>query len=145
MILRRAKRHRVRRIAWQPEKLSASFHGRDLFAPFAAGLARGGPLASVEIEAASVRRPEWPDDWAAIIYIDRFGNAMTGLRASRLAPGARIALAGQILTRARTFSEMVQGEAFWYENANGLVEIAANRASAARNLTLTVGSTFTIK
>ncbi|MBI4969083.1 MAG: SAM-dependent chlorinase/fluorinase [Rhodospirillales bacterium] len=145
VILRRAKRHRVRRIAWQPEKLSASFHGRDLFAPFAAGLARGAPPASVEIDAATVRRPEWPDDWAAIIYIDRFGNAMTGLRAARLDPGARISLDVHTLGRARTFSEMGPGEAFWYENANGLVEIAANRASAARNLTLTVGSTFTIK
>ena len=82
---------------------------------------------------------DWPDDLAQVIYIDHFGNAMTGLRAARLGPDARLALAGAALDRARTFSDLPKGGAFWYENANGLAEIAVNSGRADELLGLSVG------
>lgn len=59
-ILRRAGRWQGHAIAWRPERLSTSFHGRDLFAPVAAGLATGGRPALTPAEPT--RFPDWPDD-----------------------------------------------------------------------------------
>ena len=44
------------------------------------------------------------------------------------------------IRKARTFCDVAPGEAFWYENANGLAEIAANRGRAADLLGLRPGS-----
>jgi S-adenosylmethionine hydrolase len=72
--------------------------------------------------------------------VDHFGNAITGLRASTLAPNARLAVAGRVLERARTFSDRSAGAAFWYENSNGLAEIAVNQGRADRDVGLAIGS-----
>jgi S-adenosylmethionine hydrolase len=140
LVRRRARTARTVEIAWRPETLSASFHGRDLFAPVAALIARGEPPPSGSIDDRRAMRPDWPDDLAAIVYVDHYGNAMTGLRASVLPPGARLVAAGRALERARTFSDWPQGKAFWYENSNGLAEIAVNLGRADRDLGLAVGT-----
>jgi len=49
--------------------------------------------------------------------------------AAMLAPNARITVAGRVLERARTFSNRSPGAAFWYENSNGLAEIAVNQGA----------------
>jgi S-adenosyl-l-methionine hydroxide adenosyltransferase len=85
------------------------------------------------------RRADSPDDLSEIVYVDHFGNAMTGLRAAILPPNIRLAAAGQVLERERTFSDRPPGAAFWYENSNGLAEIAVNQGRADRNLGLTIG------
>ena len=140
LVQRRAETTNSFDITWHPERLSASFHGRDLFAPVAAMLARGEtPPGRLRNDGAD-RRADWPDDLSEVVYIDHFGNAMTGLRAGILPPNARLAAAGQQLERARTFSDLPPGMAFWYENSNGLVEIAVNRGRADRQLGLTIGT-----
>jgi S-adenosylmethionine hydrolase len=140
LICRRSQWPQFSDITWKPERLSASFHGRDLFAPVAAMLARGqSPLGRPSTDAA-FRRPDWPDDLAEIIYIDHFGNAMTGFRAVALPPDARLAAGGRVLERAQTFSDRKPGEAFWFENANGLAEIAVNQGRADVDLGLRIGS-----
>ncbi|HFE32393.1 MAG TPA: hypothetical protein ENJ17_03675, partial [Gammaproteobacteria bacterium] len=123
-------------ILWRPPKLSASFHGRDLFAPVAAALARGEMPDSTRLVRQTA--PDWPEDLAQIIYIDDFGNAITGLRASRLPADTRLQLGEQVLSRARTFSDVPPGQGFWYVNANGLAEIAVNQGHAARALGLSL-------
>ena len=132
----RARQRRCWRIRWRPERLTASFHGRDLFAPVAAALAtRRVPRGWL----AKKNRPDaiLPDqDLASIIYIDHYGNAVTGLRSSR--KSGRMRAAGRTLAHAATFEE-ARGP-FWYQNSMGLVEIAAPRASAAKLLRLKVGS-----
>jgi S-adenosyl-L-methionine hydrolase (adenosine-forming) len=139
LVERRAAKTRSFDIAWRPKNLSASFHGRDLFAPVAAMLARGETPPGAPRKHAE-RRSDWPDDLPEIVYVDHFGNAMTGLRASMLAGGARLAVAGRALERATTFSDRPPGTAFWYENSNGLAEIAVNRGRADRDLGLGIGS-----
>ncbi len=119
--------------------LSASFHGRDLFAPAAARLARGEFPPGRDCEAAGLVGGDWPDDLARIAYIDRFGNAATGLRAAGIGTSATIEAGGRRIAHARVFAEAAPGELFWYENANGLIEIAANQASAAALLGLAPG------
>ena len=91
LIVRRAvEKPRWWEITWRPERLSATFHGRDLFAPVVARLALGHPPAGIERPVDDIRQPDWPDDLSQVIYIDGFGNAMTGLRASGVSAKARI-------------------------------------------------------
>lgn len=138
MVVRRAQSLETWTVTWRPPRLSASFHGRDLFAPVAARLACGAWPASV---SGSLISPEgdWPDDLPAIIYIDHFGNAVTGLRAAGVDAPGTLAVAGRRLQHAAVFSTVAPGMPFWYENSIGLVEIAANRADAARTLGLKLG------
>lgn len=144
---RRARRTAWRAVTWRPDRLSASFHGRDLFAPVAARLARG---EAVESEAcAAPVGCGWPDDLARVVYVDRYGNAMTGLRGGNLTPDAVLAVGspgegGQEIRRARTFSAVPIGSAFWYENANGLAEIAVNQGRADHALGLAPGTAVTV-
>ena len=144
LVRRRAESARTWEILWRPEALSASFHGRDLFAPVAGGLARGEHPAHEPRAPQIGRHADWPDDLPEIVYCDRYGNAMTGLRANRLPNDARLAVSARVLVRARTFSDVPAGEAFWYENSNGLAEIAVNAGRAADALELVIGSPVAI-
>jgi S-adenosyl-L-methionine hydrolase (adenosine-forming) len=137
IVLRRAGAAQCWVIDWRPPALSATFHGRDLFAPVAARLARGEPPPGMA--AAATRRADWPDDLAAIVYVDHYGNAMTGLRASVLSERAELAVAGLRIARARTFTDVPPDAFLWYANANGLAEIAAHGTSAAARLGLAPG------
>jgi S-adenosyl-L-methionine hydrolase (adenosine-forming) len=65
---------------------------------------------------------------------------MTGLRATMLPEDVRLAAGGEVLGRANTFSDWQPGTAFWYENPNGLAEIAVNQGRADRQLGLSIGS-----
>jgi S-adenosyl-L-methionine hydrolase (adenosine-forming) len=144
LVQRRARKAQSFDIAWRPKNLSASFHGRDLFAPVAAMLARGEKPPGRPRADGAERRLDWPDDLAEIVYVDHYGNAMTGIRAAALPPAARLAIAGRTLERARTFGDRPPGAAFWYENSNGLAEIAVNQGRADRNLGLSVGAAVAI-
>src|SRR5208337_1163814 len=64
LVQRRADKSRCLEITWRPETLSASFHGRDLFAPVTAMIARGDDPPGRPVDEAAVRRPDWPDDLA---------------------------------------------------------------------------------
>lgn len=135
LVWQRARRSQCFRIAWRPQRLTSSFHGRDLFAPVAAALATRVPRGWL----APKRRPAVTlanEDLASIIYIDHYGNAVTGLR--RFNKTWRLRAGGRGLAYARTF-EAARGP-FWYENSMGLVEIAAPRGNAAKRLHLRIGS-----
>lgn len=144
LLRRRAREFRAWAITWRPERLSSSFHGRDLFAPVAARLARGEAPEAIGGRPVQPVQPHWPDELAEIVYGDCYGNAMTGLRAASVAVDAEITVAGQTLRRARTFAAMSEGSAFWYENSVGLVEIAVNKGAAMDVLGLEIGSPVTV-
>ena len=144
LVLRRAASPRAWEISWRPPALSASFHGRDLFAPVAGRLARGEPPSALASPATASGHPDWPDDLAEIVYIDHYGNALTGLRGESLPLGARLAAGSHRIGHADTFSSVPSGAAFWYVNSNGLVEIAVNAGRADRALDLAIGSEIKI-
>jgi len=123
-------------ITWRPERVSHTFHGRDLFAPVAAALARGEAPPGRPVSAPV---GGWPDELAEVIYVDAFGNVMTGVRAASLAAGAAPAVGDGPLRHGRTYSDVLPGEAFWYENSLGLVEIAVNGGTAAGRFALSIG------
>jgi S-adenosylmethionine hydrolase len=125
-----------------PQDAAPSFHGRDVFAPAAAWLARQGRAAGDWREAQPVLCNDWPDDLPRVLYVDRFGNAITGLRAGAVGSDAALRVNGQELHQAVTFSEVGAGQAFWYVNSNGLVEIAVNRGRADVLLGLEVGTSI---
>lgn len=145
VVARRSQNACAWTIDWRPEHLSNSFHGRDLFAPVAADLACGATVPGRTCSLETLVGADWPDDLAQIVYCDGYGNAMTGLRAQQLEASTRLEVAGQTLNRARIFADVPPGSAFWYENANGLAEIAVNQGNASEQLNLAPGSPVHIK
>jgi S-adenosylmethionine hydrolase len=129
----------VSRIDWCPPRMSRSFHGRDLFAPVAARLALGQAVESTPVDPQTVVGHDWAESAARVVYIDAYGNLLLGVRAKRLPKNRVLRVAGRTIPAAGTFSDVAPGEPFWYENSQGLVEIAANRASAATILSLALG------
>lgn len=138
------------KILWRPARMSASFHGRDLFAPVAGALAKGarpgdgGVLHCEAVGPARLVGADWPEERNAVIYIDRYGNGMTGMRADRLPQNAVLTINGLRVRGSRTFGDVPAGEALWYANSNGLVEIACNGAPAADAFNLQIGTIVSV-
>lgn len=130
---------RVWQIDWRPEQISASFHGRDLFGPVAARIARGDALPRTALSPTDLVGADWPDNLPAVTYIDHFGNLMTGISLTKTKEINRLVINDQSLPRARTFSDVPHGSPFWYENSLGLLEIAVNGGSAAEYFRLALG------
>lgn len=129
-------------IVWRPPHLSASFHGRDLFAPVAARLALGRDIGAWGAPIDPTRLIGMGDagPLAEIIHVDAYGNAWTGLPADDLDPAAVLMAGGRRLTAAATFGAVPAGGAFWYANSSGLVEIAVNQGRADHVLGLSIGT-----
>ena len=93
-------------------------------------VAIAGPVIDVEFP---------PDDLPEIIYIDHYGNALSGLRASAMPTTSLLRLGDARIPWARVFSDVPRGSACWYENSIGLVEVAINGGRAATELALKIG------
>ena len=118
-------------------EVSVSFHGRDVFAPAAAAIAAGRrdllvPKARLDVVIET-------SDLPRVIYIDHYGNVMTGLTAAHVDRACAFRVARREIRYARVFSEVPRGALFWYENSIGLVEFALNQGSAAAVLGIAVG------
>lgn len=136
----RARQVRCWEIVWRPATLSRSFHGRDLFAPMAAMLATDSlPPGALRVMDA-LQPCAVMGELAEIVYVDHYGNALSGLRAASVPTQCVLEVAGQRLPNAGTFADVRPGSAFWYENSLGLVEIAVNQGNAARQLGLEPGT-----
>ena len=137
-----AKKEGVKRIAVLEvsDKVMPSFHGRDVFAPAAAVLARGGLPEMSNRAGLKVAGETWSDELAEVIYIDHYCNAITGINAENQDINRVLHINGHKITYARVFLDVAPGAAFWYSNANNLLEIAVNQDSAAELLGLNIGS-----
>lgn len=139
--------HATREEFFRPT-VSATFHGRDVFAPLAAWLSRGLSPAAVGPEISDYVRLAIPRPTAAaggisgeVIHVDRFGNCITNLTESELslaraASGAALTVAGRRVTQFGThFAEAARrDEPFAYLGSAGYWEIALWQASAADKL-----------
>lgn len=130
-------------IRYRPAVISSTFHGRDLFAPVAARLACASfvPLKRIE----SLEAGGSAEDRGVIIYIDHYGNLMTGLRAERLDRRRQLLFTGMRIDHADRFESVAPGVAFWYENSLGLAEISINRGSAEQHFSANVGMEVRIR
>lgn len=136
---------RLWRIVWQPEGLSSTFHGRDLFAVIAADIARGEFPTHKLSETAKLNVEFDAADLARVIYLDHFGNAWTGIRGADLPKSARMVTKSASFKHSESFGFVGRGEGFWFVNSVGLVELAVNRGSAAQNFHLIVGDTVQVQ
>jgi S-adenosylmethionine hydrolase len=139
VVTRRATSSELWHIVWRPERLSNSFHGRDLFAPVAAMLARGDQSPLKRREFDSERIGQWAEELSEVIYIDHFGNLVTGLRAVSVAEGCGLQYRGHAVPRVSTFADVPPGSPLCYENANGLLELAVNQGRAVDYFKACVG------
>lgn len=138
IVVKRSNKIDAREIIWKPKELSNSFHGRDIYAPVCTMIANGEDVASTEFQWKD--KHQWPNDLNEIIYIDHFGNCMTGIRAKSLDKHMILRVGEETVFNADTFSDVKAGQAFWYENSNGLIEIAVNQGAANDVLDLKIGS-----
>lgn len=135
-----AARHadaRLWRITWQPDALSATFHGRDLFALIAADIARGEFPEARLIEIPKLKVEFDAGDLARVVYVDHYGNVWTGVRG--VGKDARVSAACGLFKHYESYGFAAKGEGFWLVNSVGLVELAVNRGSAAAVFGLKVG------
>lgn len=132
-----------------PGHASATFHGRDVFAPAAARLARGAPLGDLgsPLPNPVIRRTPEPRRGAGgelhgqVIAIDRFGNAITNLAGVH---AADVRVAGTTLRLCRTYAELADGEVGAIVGSSGLIEIALRDGRAADVLGLARGTAVSL-
>jgi S-adenosyl-L-methionine hydrolase (adenosine-forming) len=145
------------------EPISATFHGRDVFAPVAAHLARGASPADAgeEIDPGSLVRIESPEPVidpgrvvAHVVSIDHFGNAALDLAdrhlpqsGLRMGHPVRVEVAGPTRDAvfALTFADVPEGGLLLYEDSNASLALAVNRGNAAAELDLKPGSEVTLR
>jgi S-adenosyl-L-methionine hydrolase (adenosine-forming) len=136
------------------EPVSATFHGRDIFSPVAAHLARGAELADAgdqldqdELQVVGLPEPRVEDGTLVghALVVDRFGNVALNVDHDDMA-GTGITLGGTVeietagelylATYAQTFADVRPGELLIYEDAYRTLAVAINRGDAAGTLAL---------
>jgi S-adenosylmethionine hydrolase len=155
--------HELANPAYARSPVSRTFHGRDLFAPAAAHLARGVPLDDLGPPVApdalvrlELPQPELDGEAvvATVLYVDRFGNVQLNLRrehllAARIEPGTPIAfeLGGRTgeAVAALTFTDAGPGAAILYEDSYGNVSLAVSQGNAAERFGVDRGQAVRIR
>ena len=129
--------------------VSRTFHGRDIFAPVAAHLARGVPLSKLGPAQKDFIRLPWPEPRGRgdriegeVVFVDRFGNAITNIENAGLDLRNRLQvfLGRKRLCPAKGFYASVPpGQAVAVPGSSGFLEIAVNAGSAANRFGLKIG------
>ncbi|MEM8845318.1 MAG: SAM-dependent chlorinase/fluorinase [Pseudomonadota bacterium] len=138
-IINQAKTVSAHMIEYDIKAVSASFHGRDIFAPAAAHLECGMKVASFPVKPENLVGKEWRDDLSEIIYIDHYGNAMTGIEAKDVSQQQSLKVNELDVSFARTFDNELKDKPFWYANSLGLIEVAQSKASVAELYQINIG------
>jgi len=129
---------------------SPKFHGRDVFAPAAAGLAMGAPMASLGRPPAHApfilpvpeRRYDGKTLLGTIVHVDRFGNLVTDLTPDLLSRSTTFHVEdASVGPLRRTFGDVPNHAIVAYLGSGGTVEIAVRGGSAARRIGVGVGGT----
>jgi hypothetical protein len=131
-----------------PSSAAPTFHGRDVFAPAAAELARGASIAGLglrfngvpELLAYASPHQEGRCLVGEVVYVDRFGTLITNLQAELVPALAVVEIDDlRIGPLARTFSDAATGGLLAYVGSDGAVEVAVRDGSAAERLGVGVG------
>jgi S-adenosyl-L-methionine hydrolase (adenosine-forming) len=131
--------------------VSATFHGRDIFAPLAAAIAsnRCNPL-DLGTEVSALNSDGWPQTRpradggieGVIVAVDRFGNLISNIDAASVVALAQptAAIGGMLLPLRRTYGDAQAGEYLGLINSFEVLEVARARGNAAQGLNLGVGA-----
>ena len=131
-----------------PTTAAATFHGRDVFAPAAARLATGTPIAQLGESISDpcyaplpAPRHDHLTVIGEVIYVDRFGTLVSNIPGDAVQMGARIHVEGtEAGSLRRTFRDVGRGALVAFVGSGGTVEIAVRDGSAARMLGVGVGA-----
>ena len=130
---------------WGLERQSATFHGRDLFAPAAAWLAGGKPFSSMGRAVrdwVELPRPEVDSGVTVgrVLNVDHFGNIVTSLKPAQLPEKFELQV-GTLSTRrlCSSYEQAPAGEAFAIVGSAGLIELSIRQDSAASRAGLRIG------
>jgi S-adenosyl-L-methionine hydrolase (adenosine-forming) len=146
--------HRISGHEHLVQDASATFEGRDVFAPTGAALASGlleldaiGPAWTPALECVpGVRAGDDGVCLGEVVTIDRFGNALTNIRLEHLAGGPWcVEVGGVTLCVSRTYGDVSSGEPLALFGSDGWLEIAVRNGSAQAHLKLGPGSPVTIR
>ncbi len=148
--------HRLENSRYFLPRISQTFHGRDIFAPVAAHLSRGVPAQRFGTQQEDYRKLPWPEVRpnrgglrGEIVYVDRFGNALSNVGNDWLdATGHEwvVRLPNRHLCPVRPFYQAVgPGKPVAVAGSSGFLEIALNGGNAARVLGLRRGSVVTLQ
>lgn len=142
---------------WRTPEPSATFHGRDIFAPVAAHLADGRALDEVGTPTDALKRLHWVQPLSDeqglrgwVVHVDRFGNAVTNIPGGLLEEalqgrGLKCYVGSTILEGVhRTYGEVEEGEPVALVGSSGHLEISVNGGSAARLLSIQKGGAVNI-
>lgn len=139
------------------QPVSRTFHGRDVFAPAAAHLARGMPLGElgpdVAVDGLQVLEPPGPmiahgAVGARVTGVDGFGNVQLNVTPDDLAAaelGSTLTVSGRSVPRAGVFADVAPGSLAAIVDSQGQVALVVNRGSAAEVLGLAVGKTVVLE
>ena len=135
--------------------ISSTFHGRDVFAPVAAHLSRGVPLRRLGSAVKEFVRLDWPEPKQTprglrgeVIYIDRFGNAITNLETGSLPKRSPldVLLSAKPLCRVADFYQAVApGRPVAVAGSSGFLELAINGGDAAKQLRIHTGAAVVVR
>ena len=144
--------HALENEAYFLQPVSRTFHGRDIFAPAAAHLSRGLPIQKLGPALKNFVRLDWPEPRVRrggvegeVVYIDRFGNAITNLEGSLLEGSSRASCEVYAKRRwvcpLKTFYQAVAPKTpVALVGSSGFLEVAMNGGSAAKALSVRVGT-----
>jgi S-adenosylmethionine hydrolase len=136
------------------EPVSQTFHGRDVFAPVAAHLAQGAPLAKFGPPVTTFVRLDWPEPKVdrnsikgEVIYIDKFGNVITNIFAASLRGKHFEIFKGRnrLCALATHYQAVPAGRAVSVPGSSGYLEIAVNGGNASASLDLKLGDRVDIR
>jgi S-adenosylmethionine hydrolase len=133
--------------------VSATFHGRDVFAPVAAHLSvgvrpgeLGTPIQRVAAFPAPVPRRDGDALVGEVVRMDRFGNLLTNIPADLLPAGGTVSVAGQDAGRVlRTYADGPPGAPLALVGSDGCLEVAVPQGSAAALLGVGVGAVVVVR
>jgi len=143
-LLRSKKDTQGYKIIWKPKTLSTTFHGRDIFAPIAANISKNDFSGLKSIPLSNLKRFDWSNNLFEVIYIDAYGNMMTGISASAIDEEDILGLAGIKISFAKTYSDMHKDTMCWYINSNQLVEIALRERNASETYSCKIGAVINL-
>ena len=149
--------HALENKAYFLQPLSQTFHGRDIFAPVAARLSRGLAIQRLGPAVHDFVRLPWPEPRhrqgrieGEVVYIDRFGNAITSIEAAVLgdlskSPHMVVVDRNRPFPVAAAYQSVPQGKPVAVLGSSNFLEIAINSGSAEKILGLKIGSQITLR
>lgn len=135
--------HAITSTAFRMPAPSETFHGRDVFAPAAAALARGLPPSAAGPMTCLTGALPWPARAAergVIVHVDVYGNLISNVPG----PARPIRIAGRDARAVRTFEELADGELGCYLGSAGTLEVAIREGSAAQVLGVGRGTSIEV-